>query len=66
MNLTINGAPHEIEENLTIEALLDKLNLAPERVVLELNREILTTRDALPRQLKHDDRLEIIQFVGGG
>jgi len=38
----------------------------PDRVAIELNREIVS-RDRWPQTLLHDgDRLEIVHFVGGG
>ena len=65
MRLTINGQQREFPQQLTIHLLLLELDLAPERVVIELNREILTA-DAHSTQLKDGDTLEVIQFVGGG
>jgi len=65
MTLIINGQQRNFEEQLTIHQLLDKLELTADRVVIELNREILTAT-AHDTQLKDGDTLEIIQFVGGG
>ena len=66
MKIIINGEEQELGSQLTIGELLTELGLAPDRVVIELNREILSVADALPRQLNPADQLEIIQFVGGG
>ena len=65
MQLQINGQPREFSTPLTISQLLQQLDLAPERVVIELNREILTA-EAHGTALKDGDTLEVIQFVGGG
>jgi thiamine biosynthesis protein ThiS len=65
MQLKINGQRRDFEQQLTISQLLQQLQLAPERVVVELNKEILTA-DAHDRKLNDGDSLEIIQFVGGG
>lgn len=66
MNLSINGKIKDYPEQLNIVQLLELLELSPERVVVELNREILTADKHAETQLKDSDTLELIQFVGGG
>ncbi len=66
MLLQINGRNRECPSPLNIIQLLGQLELAPERVVVELNREILTADKLAEIQLKDGDTLELIQFVGGG
>jgi thiamine biosynthesis protein ThiS len=65
MNLIINGeAQFSAAETLT--ALVAGLGMKPDRVAIELNREIVP-RDEWPQTRLHDgDRLEIVHFVGGG
>lgn len=65
MQLTINGQLREFESPLTISQLLQQLELEPQRVVIELNRNILTA-EAHDTELHEGDILELIQFVGGG
>ncbi len=65
MNLTINGEPqsHSAE---TLAALVENLGMKPDRVAIELNREIVP-REQWPQTPLHEaDRLEIVHFVGGG
>jgi thiamine biosynthesis protein ThiS len=65
MNLTINGEP-QIFSAETLGALVEQLEMKPDRVAIELNREIVP-RDRWPQTPLHEgDRLEIVQFVGGG
>lgn len=66
MKLIINGEEREVRPQTTINDLLTEFGLHPDRVVLELNREILSAEVAANRQLTEADQLEIIQFVGGG
>jgi sulfur carrier protein len=50
----------------TLSALIESLDMKPDRVAVELNRDIVP-RDRWPKtQLKDGDRLEIVHFVGGG
>ncbi|WP_303720320.1 sulfur carrier protein ThiS [Malonomonas rubra] len=65
MQLKINGQSRSFDSPLTIIQLLQQLELSPERVVIELNKKILTA-EAHDTALNEGDNLEIIQFVGGG
>jgi thiamine biosynthesis protein ThiS len=66
MKIRINGEEKEIEAGLSVTALLDELQIRPGRVVVELNRNIIS-RDAFGfTALKEGDALEIVHFVGGG
>jgi len=65
MKLTINGEP-QLSSAETLGALIETLGMKPDRVAIELNREIVP-RDQWPQTPLHDgDRLEIVHFVGGG
>jgi thiamine biosynthesis protein ThiS len=65
MNLTINGETQSSSAE-TLGALVEQLGMTPDRVAIELNREIVP-RDKWPQTPLHDgDRLEIVHFVGGG
>ncbi len=66
MELKINGQFKQVEENTTVQELLLGLELSPERVAVELNRKILEKKDFAHRQLRANDHLEIVTFVGGG
>jgi thiamine biosynthesis protein ThiS len=65
MTLTINGE-NQVCAAETLGALVEALSMKPDRLAIELNREIIP-RDQWPRTLLHEgDRLEIVHFVGGG
>jgi thiamine biosynthesis protein ThiS len=65
MNLTINGEA-QVSSAESLGLLVEQLGMKPDRVAIELNREIVP-RDQWPQTpLQDGDRLEIVQFVGGG
>ena len=66
MKLQINGEERELAEGLTLAALLQQLGMKPDRVAVELNREIVRREAWGQTRLKTGDRLEVVQFVGGG
>ena len=66
VNIQVNGEAREIEDGLTIGGLLEELNIRPARVVIELNREIVSRDVYASTPLNQGDSLEIVHFVGGG
>ena len=66
MTLTINGEDREFSAIQTLTELVAELGMKPDRVAVELNRE-LVRRDLWSRtKLSDGDKLEIVHFVGGG
>jgi thiamine biosynthesis protein ThiS len=66
LRITVNGEAREVPETATLESLVHLLALAPERLAIELNHEVIR-RDEWPRRaLGEGDRVEIVHFVGGG
>jgi thiamine biosynthesis protein ThiS len=66
MEIVINGESREVPTDTSLQALLRLLDLKEDRVAVELNRSIVK-RDRWPdTALRDHDRLEIVQFVGGG
>lgn len=64
--MRVNGKDFSIEGLSTITSLLNKLNISEEKVVVELNKEIFLKEDYSKINLKEDDTVEVISFVGGG
>ena len=51
---------------MTIMELLRSLDLDPARLAIERNRDIVPKREYDSTVLAEGDKLEIVQFVGGG
>ena len=66
MRIQVNGEPRELPDGLTVVQLLETLQIVPERVVVELNLQILKRAQHAQTVLKEGDQVEIVQFVGGG
>jgi len=67
MKLQINGEVRTFDSPLSsLSALLAQLGMKPDRIAVELNRDIVP-RDRWAETVLHEgDQLEIVQFVGGG
>lgn len=66
IQVVVNGQAHPVNEGTTLSALLDTLGLQRDRVAVERNREIVHREAWDQLALQPEDRLEIVQFVGGG
>ena len=69
MKLQINGEQREIEkpsETFTLQSLVEILGMKPDRVAVELNREIAPRNLWAETVLNEGDHLEVVHFVGGG
>ena len=68
MKLQINGEQKIFESPAptTLAQLVEILGMKPDRVAIELNREIAPRDRWSEVKLNEGDRLEIVHFVGGG
>ncbi|HEV2706040.1 MAG TPA: sulfur carrier protein ThiS [Pyrinomonadaceae bacterium] len=66
MQVRVNDEAVEVAQGATLAALVEQLSLAPERLAVELNREVVRRTDWAQTTLNEGDRIEIVHFVGGG
>ena len=66
MFITVNGEPHELTQPLTLAELLATLAIDPRRVAVEHNLEIIRRYAFANTTVREGDRIEIVNFVGGG
>ncbi|OFV85046.1 MAG: thiamine biosynthesis protein ThiS [Acidobacteria bacterium RIFCSPHIGHO2_02_FULL_67_57] len=66
MQVTLNGEPRELPDNLTLQELLQRLQLDADRVAVEHNREIIKRDRWATVKVQAGDQLEIVHLVGGG
>ena len=66
MQIHVNDQNREVPENLSLQQLISNLNLAPERIAIEVNHDLVRRAHWSATVLKEGDRVEIVHFVGGG
>jgi sulfur carrier protein len=66
MKLIVNGELFETSKSETILDLLEALRIEPGRVVIEVNLTVVKKADYEKFRLHEGDRIEIVNFVGGG
>jgi sulfur carrier protein len=66
VQITLNGEQFELDQSVSVSALLMRLEIDPRRVAVEHNLAILK-RQRFSDVLVHEgDTVEIVNFVGGG
>ena len=65
LSITLNGESTKLTSD-KLEDLLDSLNLQNKRYAVEINREIIPRSKHSSYQLSENDRIEIVEAVGGG
>lgn len=66
MIITINGENMTLPAPISVAGLLDQLELEPKKIAVERNLEIVPKSLYGETALGDGDRIEIVQFVGGG
>jgi sulfur carrier protein len=66
IEVTVNGERREVPAGHSVIALLELLNIASDRVAIELNKTLIRKRDWSHTVVPDSSRIEIVEFVGGG
>lgn len=66
MQLIVNGEPFELSDVKTLHELLEKLQIDPVQVIVEINLSIIRKSEYSTFRLNAGDKVEIVNFVGGG
>jgi len=66
MKILLNGDPHDLDAPLTVQALLERLEIDPRVVAVELNRKVVKRARYAETRIDDGAEVEIVAFVGGG
>jgi thiamine biosynthesis protein ThiS len=66
MQIVLNGAPKTVSAGLTVAALLSEIQVDPQKVAVELNREIVRKKEWAETPVEAGAAVEVVWFVGGG
>ncbi len=66
MNIAINGKNHTFDEPISLNQLISRLELENKRLAIEINQAIVPRSEYETYLLKDNDKLEIVQAIGGG
>jgi sulfur carrier protein len=66
VEIILNGEPYQVDQPLTIVALLERLDIGARRVAVEHNLTIIKRHRFPDVIVDEGDKVEIVNFVGGG
>ena len=66
IKIIVNGKQMTVNLKFSLKNLIDKLKLPIKKVAIELNREIVNKKRITKIILKSEDKIEIVNFIGGG
>ncbi len=66
MKILLNGQSHEIEAEMTVIALLDRLGLGNKPVVIEIDEQAVFPRDYSQIRISEGAKVEVVMLAAGG
>ncbi len=66
MELIVNGENKNFPDNSTLQAIIDELRIEEKVMAAAVNMEIVKKDEWTSYTVKENDKLELLQFVGGG
>ncbi len=66
IKIKINGKIKKIDDKTKLSDLVKNLKVPLKKVAIELNREIVDKKNLNKINLKVNDKIEIVHFIGGG
>ena len=66
IEISVNGEQHKFGRDISLMDLLQALALTEGRIAVEVNGEIVPRSQFATQQIIHQDKIEIVQAIGGG
>jgi thiamine biosynthesis protein ThiS len=66
MKILLNGESRDVPDSITVLELLQHIDVPPERVAVELDREIVPRQSWGSATVGDGAEVEVVMFVGGG
>ena len=66
IKIKLNGKIKTIDENSSLFNIIKESKISLKKVAIELNQEIVDKKKLKYINLKKNDKIEIVHFIGGG
>ena len=66
IRITINGRTVELNEPMTVEQMLDRVEVPPNYLAVEVNAEVVPREEYTAHVIQSGDQIELVTLVGGG
>lgn len=66
MQIKINGKLYNFNDNITLEDIINQLNILSQNIIAEVNGQVITKEKFNKTVIENNSIIELIKFVGGG
>jgi sulfur carrier protein len=66
VEIELNGTPHPITANQSVQELIASLDLTNKSLAVAINREVVPRHQWQQRVLQSSDHVDIVRAIGGG
>jgi sulfur carrier protein len=66
IEIELNGAPHKVPPQQTLNQLVDALELTGQALALAVNRNVVPRQQWPECVLRAQDKVDIVRAIGGG
>jgi len=66
IRITVNGQPVEIASRMTVQQILDSVDVPPNYLAVEVNANVVVREDYATTMVDDGDEVELVTLVGGG
>jgi len=66
IEISVNGQTVEIDSEMTVEQMLDTVDVPPNYLAVEVNAEVVPREQYTSAMVRAGDQVEVVTLVGGG
>ena len=66
MQIKVNGRLYNFDDNITLENIINYLNISFPNIIADVNGEVITKEKFNKTVIENNSVIELIKFVGGG
>lgn len=66
MQIKVNGKLYDFNDNITLENIINQLNIPSQNIIAEVNGNVITKEKFNKTVIENNSVIELIKFVGGG
>ncbi len=64
--IQLNGVEYKFREKTKLKDILKKFKIEEKKVAIEINGSIIHSHQFQNYEIKNNDKIEIVHFIGGG
>ena len=64
--IQLNGVEYKFREKTKLKDILKKCKIEERKVAIEINGSIIHSHQVKKYEIKNNDKIEIVHFIGGG